>query len=347
METNREPLSRATIRDVSRVAEVSIKTVSRVLNNEKYVSPETRARVEQVMAELSFQPSSAARALAGHRSHQIALICDNPSPWYVYQVQYGTRVRCQRDRVRMIAQPYDRGSPRLLEDIVNLVDQTHPDGLVLTPPACDDLRVLEELLRRRVAVVRIQPGLRVEMTSAVSIDNQRAAYEMTCHLLGLGHRRIGFIVGDRDYAVSEQRLSGYELALAEAGVPLDAGLIHPGYFDFASGVAAAELLLALTHPPTAIFASNDDMAAGVLATAHHRGVTVPRALSVAGFDDTGFASIVWPALTTIRQPLRALAEAAVDLLLTPGPESERRQIPYELIVRGSTGPVAGHEAARI
>jgi LacI family transcriptional regulator len=334
------PPPRSTIRDVSRVADVSIKTVSRVINQEKYVSELTRKRVERVMAELSFQPNSAARALAGHRSHQIVIICDNPNPWYVYEVQFGTRVRCQQDRVRMIAQPYDRDSPTLLQDIVNLVDQVHPDGLVLTPPACDDVRVLKELGRRRVPFVRIQPGTLVDMTSSVSIDNEQAAFDMTEHLLALGHRRIAFITGDPAYAASEHRLNGFARALAQAGIALDLDLVQQGAFDFASGAAAAAILLALPQPPTAIFASNDDMAAGALATAHRLDIAVPAALSIAGFDDTGFACIVWPPLTTIRQPIRALASAAVDLLLTPPNARESRRIPYKLIVRDSTGRVA-------
>ena len=335
METNSEP-RRATIRDVSRIADVSIKTVSRVINNEKYVSAETRARIEQVMAELSFQPSFAARALAGHRSHQIAVICDNPSPWYVYEIQHGTRVRCQQNQVRMIAQPYDRDSPNLIEDIVSLVDQVHPDGLVLTPPACDNTQLLEELTRRKVPFVRVQPGSHMKLSSSAFIDNESAAYEMTRHLLGLGHTRIGFIVGDRAYAVSRHRLRGYERALADAHIAVEPALIREGVFDFASGVAAAERFLAMSDPPTAIFASNDDMAAGALAAAHRLGFNVPADLSVAGFDDTSFASIVWPALTTIRQPVRALAEAAADLLLAPPDAFEDRRIPHELVVRDST-----------
>ena len=346
MQPRAEPLTRATIRDVARIAEVSIKTVSRVLNNEKYVGEATRIKVEQVMAQLSFQPSSAARALAGARSHQIAIICDNPSPWYVYEIQYGTRVRCQRDHVRMLAQPYDRGSPTLLEDIINLVDQVHPDGQVLTPPAGDDMRLVEELLRRQVPVVRVQPGLRMELTCSVSIDNEGAAYEMTRHLLGLGHRRIGFIVGDRGYAASGHRLQGFTRALGEAGLAIDGALVQDGTFSFASGSAAAERLLSLAEPPTAIFASNDEMAAGALAMAHRRGVEVPGRLSIAGFDDTSFASIVWPALTTVRQPVRALAEAAADLLLAPPETNEGRQIAYELVLRDSTGWVNGVDKLR-
>ncbi len=329
---------RATIRDVARVAQVSIKTVSRVLNNEDYVGAETRARIEQVMAQLSFQPSSAARALAGRRSHQVAIISDNPNPWYLFELQHGVRVRCEQSRVRMIAQPYDRESPALLDDIVSLMDQVHPDGLILTPPACDDPQVIGELLQRGMPFVRIQPGVRPEISSSTFIDNEQAAFDMTAHLLELGHRRIGFIVGDRGYLASNHRLAGFRRALAERDVPVDPALVRAGLFDFASGVIEAEHLLAMANPPTAIFASNDDMAAGALATAHRRGVAVPATLSVVGFDDTPFASVVWPALTTVRQPVRALAEAAADLLLSPPEVHENRKIPYQVVVRDSTGP---------
>jgi LacI family transcriptional regulator len=341
MQTTASRPGRATIRDVSRIAEVSIKTVSRVINNETYVSAETRARVERVMAELSFQPSSAARALAGRRSHQIAIICDNPSPWYVYEVQNGTRIRCQQNRVRMIAQPYDRGSPTLLEDIVSLVDQVHPDGLVLTPPACDNEQLLDELVRRKIPFVRIQPGTPIQGISSAYIDNERAAFEMTSYLIGLGHRRIGFLVGDRGYMSSERRLDGYRRALEEAGLPVRPEYVRDAFFEFNSGMAEAAKLLALTRPPSAIFASNDEMAAGVLATAHRLERDVPSTLSVAGFDDSSLATAVWPALTTVRQPVRALAEAASDLLLNPPEQHEDRLIPYELVIRDSTGKFRG------
>ncbi|WP_085809354.1 LacI family DNA-binding transcriptional regulator [Sphingomonas sp. TZW2008] len=335
---------RPTIRDVARIAGVSIKTVSRVINDQQYVSADKRERVREVMREIGFQPSQAARALAGHRSHQIALICDNPNPWYVYEIQLGVRERCTRDKIRMIAQPYDRASPTLLEDIVALLDQAHPDGLVLAPPACDDARVLGELARRGIPFVRLQPGVRIDEAPAVLIDNERAAFDMTTHLLDLGHRRIGFVVGDRSFAASAQRLAGYIRALGEEAVAVDLDLIRQGQFDVASGEAAADVLLSLPQPPTAIFASSDDMAAGVLAAAHRRGVRVPDALSVAGFDDGPTATIVWPALTTVRQPVRALADAATDLLLAPpadGTPSQRR-LAHEVVPRASSAapPVA-------
>jgi LacI family transcriptional regulator len=329
---------RPTIRDVSRIAGVSIKTVSRVLNNEKYVGAETRRRIEETMEQLGFRPSTAARALAGHRSYQVALICDNPNPWYVYEVQFGTRTRCQADHIRMIAQPYDRNSPTLTAEIGSLIDEARPDGLILTPPASDHAALLGELTRRAIPFVRIQPGSQIDLTSSAYIDNEQAAFDMTTYLLGLGHRRIGFIVGDRGYAASGHRLSGHIRALTDAGIGLDLALVRQGQFDFASGAAAADELLTLAEPPTAIFASSDDMAAGALATAHRRGIAVPGALSIAGYDDTPFAPIVWPALTTIHQPVRELAEAAADLLLAPHDAPERRKLAHALVIRDSTAP---------
>lgn len=345
-ETPRLDRPRPTIRDVARLAGVSIKTVSRVINDQQYVSADKRERVRQVMVEIGFQPSHAARALAGHRSHQIALICDNPNPWYVYEIQLGVRERCARDKIRMIAQPYDRASPTLLEDIVALIDQAHPDGLVLAPPACDDARVMEELGRRGIPFVRLQPGTPRAAVPSVLIDNERAAFDMTGHLLGLGHRRIGFVVGDRSFAASGQRLAGYIRALGEAGVEVDLDLIRQGQFDVASGEAAGEALLALPEPPTAIFASSDDMAAGVLAAAHRRGIRVPAALSVAGFDDAPTARVVWPALTTVRQPVRAMAGAATDLLLGTQEPPLQRHVAHELVLRASTeAPEVDHVTA--
>lgn len=336
---------RVTIKDVSREAGVSIKTVSRVLNNERYVGVATRERVQAAVALLRFRPSMAARSLAGKRSFQIALICDNPSPYYVYEMQSGIRDRCAEEGVRMIAQPYDRDSATLIEDVESLVEATNVDGLILTPPVTDHAAVLELLERRGVRFVRVSPGGDVALTSSVFIDNTGAARLMTEHLIELGHRRIGFVRGHPDYTTSRHRYDGYAAALAAAGIALDNTLVQDGRYDFASGSAAAEALLDLPTPPTAVFASSDDMAAGVLAAAHRRGLSVPGQLSVAGFDDTALASVVWPPLTTIRQPTRAMGYAAADLLLSAADApAERRALEYELIVRGSTGP-AGNEFA--
>ncbi|UVO50808.1 LacI family DNA-binding transcriptional regulator [Sphingomonas sp. SUN019] len=327
---------RSTIKDVSREAGVSIKTVSRVLNKERYVGAATREKVEAAVAALNFRPSHAARSLAGRRSFQVALVCDNPSPHYVYEMQSGIRDRCEADGVRMLAQPYDRGSAKLLNAIEALVDTTHLDGIILTPPVTDIDAVLDLLANRQMRVVRVSPGANVDATASTFIDNPRAATEMMRHLIALGHRRIAHIAGPSDFATSAQRRRGYEIALAAAGISPDPALIVAGDYDFASGARAADMLLSLSIPPTAIFAGSDDMAAGALAAAHRLGVAVPGSVSIAGFGDDALAGYVWPPLTTIRQPVRALGWNAADLLLAAEPTTERRELPYELIVRGST-----------
>lgn len=329
-------MTRVTIKDVSAAAGVSIKTVSRVLNNERYVGAATRARVSEAVAALNFRPSTAARTLAGRRSFQIALVCDNPNPYYVYEMQTGIRDRCEAEGVRMIAQPYDRESPRLIDDIEQLIDATGVDGLILTPPVSDHPLVLALLKERGVRFVRVSPGTDPGVVSSTFIDNEGAAAAMTEHLIGLGHRRIAFIAGHRSYATSGQRMSGYLRALQEARIELDLELVRQGDFGFESGSEAATSLLALPDPPTAIFASSDTMAAGAVAAAHRLGVALPGKLSIAGFDDTALAGFVWPPLTTIRQPMRRLAHEAADLLLGGGEGVEAREVPYELIVRGST-----------
>jgi LacI family transcriptional regulator len=330
---------RATIKDVSALAGVSIKTVSRVLNNEKYVRAQTREKVQAAVLSLNFKPSFAARALGGKRSHQIALIYDNHSPFYIHQIQEGIWSQCREQGVRMLAQPADVASDTLIEEVGGLIDQTHVDGIILSSPVTDSLLVLAELERRGIPFVRISPGTNHAMTSSVFIDDVQAADDMTTHLINLGHRRIGFIVGHENHMASDQRLFGYRKALDRVGIKFEPDLVRPGLFDFNSGAEAAEFLLDLPVPPTAIFASNDDMAAGVLATAHQRDIAVPAQLSVAGFDDTQLASAVWPPLTTIRQPTRDLAYAAAGLLFSDEVGVIHRRLQHILIERGSTARV--------
>lgn len=329
---------RPTIKDVSEIARVSTKTVSRVLNREKYVSEETRLRVESAVAQLNFIPSVAARILAGKRSHQVALLYDNHSPHYMHQIHSGIWDCCTQESVRLLAQPTNVASPNLAREVGELIDQTHVDGVILSSPVTDAVAVLDELESRGVPYVRISPGTDHGRSSSVAMDDVQAADDMTTHLIALGHRRIGFIVGHVNHTASEQRLFGYRRALDRAALMFEPRYVQPGAFDFRSGEAAADMLLDLVHPPTAIFASNDDMAAGVLTVAHRRGMSLPKDLSVAGFDDTPLASQLWPPLTTVRQPTRDLAFAAASLLFRSEGITVHRRLAHELVIRGSTAP---------
>ncbi|MBN8483626.1 MAG: LacI family DNA-binding transcriptional regulator [Sphingomonadales bacterium] len=330
---------RANIRDVAARAGVAVKTVSRVLNGHPYVSADTRARVEEAMQELDFRPSVAARILSGAKSGQIALIYDNHSPYYMFQIQTGCWELCKEKGIRLLAQPVDVADPTVGDQVRGLVTETHVDGIILSSPVTDCEGVLKALDAMDIPFVRISPGTNHAMTSSVFMDDAQAADDMTTHLINMGHRRIGFIKGHPNHMASEDRLAGYRRALDRAGIAHDPALVCDGEFDFESGVRAAQILLDLPRPPSAIFASNDDMAAGVLAVAHDRNMNLPGDLSVTGFDDTTLARTVWPPLTTIHQPMAELARTATEILIAGGDITHRR-LPHQLIERASVAPPA-------
>ena len=330
---------RSNIRDVAARAGVAVKTVSRVLNGHPYVSAETKARVEDAMQALEFRPSIAARILSGAKSNQVALIYDNHSPYYMFQIQTGCWEYCKQNGIRLLAQPVDVADPRVGDQVRGLVTETHVDGIILSSPVTDCEAVLRALDGLDIPFVRISPGTNHALTSSVFMDDAQAADDMTTHLINQGHRRIGFIKGHPNHAASDDRLFGYRRALDRAGISFEPSLVCDGEFDFDSGVRGAVALLDLPDRPTAIFASNDDMAAGVLAVAHDRGIDLPGELSVAGFDDTTLARTVWPPLTTIHQPMAELARAAAEVLIAGGDISHRR-LPHTLIERASVAPPA-------
>lgn len=329
---------RANIRDVAARAGVAVKTVSRVLNAHPYVSAETRARVEEAMRALDFKPSMAARILSGARSNQIALIYDNHSPYYMFQIQTGCWERCHEAGLRLLAQPVNVADPEVGEEVRGLIAETHVDGVILSSPVTDCEPALRALEATGLPFVRISPGSNHALTSSVFMDDVQAADDMTTHLINLGHRRIGFIKGHPNHAASDDRLFGYRRALDRAGISYEPLLVTEGEFDFESGVRSGGYFLDLANPPTAIFASNDDMAAGVLAVAHDRGIELPTELSVAGFDDTTLARTVWPPLTTIHQPMAELARKATEILINGEDRISHHRLPHTLVSRQSVAP---------
>ncbi len=338
---------RPTIKEVSILAGVSFKTVSRVLNKEKHVSDETRARVEAVVAELNFRPSAAARVLAGRRSHQVALLYDNASPHYIYHLQSGARDRCEELGYRLLLQPCDSAADDIAQRVLALVDETHLDGLILSAPVTESEALLAALQARGFPFVRISPGCLPASSLATAMDDVAAAREATAHLVTLGHRRIGFIGGPAHHPSAGERLVGFKQALAASAVPFRRDLAFDGDYSFASGREAASRLLDRADRPSAIFACNDDMAAGALGVAHELDINVPDQLSIVGFDDSELAKAVWPPLTTVRQPVRDLAYAAATLLLSKDQRVRQVTLDHALIVRDTTAPPGDKRVAPV
>jgi len=337
--------TKITIHDVARVSGVSIKTVSRVLNREPNVKADTRDRVQAAVAVLKYRPNISARSLAGSKAYLIGVFFDNPSPGYITDVQLGAIARCREEGYHLIVEPLDSTAADMEAQVAPLLANLRMDGVILTAPVCDHPVVLAALEREGVPYVRISPGFELGRSARVGMDDRLAAYQMTRHLIDLGHRDIGFIIGHPDHGASHLRHKGFMDAMADACLTVRPERVAQGYFSFRSGFEAAEQLLTSEDRPTAVFASNDDMALGVMAVANRLRLNVPETLSVAGFDDTPGAKVTWPQLTTVRQPIAAMAGAAADMLLTgaswdEGATPPSRLLDFELILRESTGPAA-------
>lgn len=332
---------RVRIEDVAEAAGVSIKTVSRVLNQEPNVREETRARVKDAVTRLDYRPSHSARSLAGQRAYVVTFAYDNPSLNYLMEIQAGVLEACRSRHYNLLLAPLTYADPGSIDEIDGLLAHFGSDGLVLIPPLTDDVRLLDYLQRRGMpyaSIVPRNPGCRI----GVTIDDRAAVCELIAHLIMLGHRRIAHITGHRDHGGSHLRLLGYREAMRKAGLPVRRNWVASGAFTFESGLDAARTLLALAPRPTAIFAANDDMAAGVLRAAAEAGLSVPQDLSVCGFDDVPIARHVTPSLTTVRQPTREMGRVATEQLLRELREpGSGRLLPvrYSVLLRESTGPV--------
>ena len=321
------------------MAGVSIKTVSRVMNREPHVRQVLRDRVLQAAEALNYRPNFAARALAGSRAYVLGLFYDNPSPGYISSIQLGAMNACREAGYHLLVEQVEGDGGTSRGQAAGLLSAVKMDGAILSPPLSDRREVLDLLDERRVPYVRIAPAEDLDRSPRVYMDDRRAAYEMTAHLQQLGHRRIGFVKGHADHSATPLRHQGFLDAMADAGLEVRPEWVQPGNFSFRSGVGAGERLLNLDDRPTAVFASNDDMALGVMTVASRMQLALPKALSVAGFDDSPIAQVVWPQLTTVRQPVEEMAAAAASLLIQGGEEQGNgRLLDFTLVVRGSTGP---------
>ncbi len=325
----------ATINDVARHAGVSMKTVSRVLNNEPHVRDNLRERVLAAVEALDYRPNQAARRMAGSRSYLIAFPYNNPSPAYINGIQSGAAIRCRERGCHLVVEPISMDST--IGDVMHrLVYTLAPDAVVVTPPLSDDAGFLEIIGGLNTPIVRIAGGAD-GFGINVAVDDRKPAYQITRHLIDIGHRRIAMVRPHPDHLSAAARYEGYLQAMEEVGLPIDPAYVAPGYFTFASGKEAGRQLLKLAEPPTAIFAANDEMALGVMAAARELGISLPDDLSIAGFDDIPATRTCWPSLTTIQQPLANLGAAAAEAGISGALPTD---IPLDcaLIVRELTRP---------
>ncbi|MDR6847981.1 MAG: LacI family DNA-binding transcriptional regulator [Sphingomonas sp.] len=311
-----------TINDVARIAGVSKKTVSRVINRSPLLNDDTRRRVEDVIGELGYIPNPQARALALRRNFLIGLVHDNPNAQMVMNVQQGILEALHGTEFELVVRPVDRGSATMLVDLRHFLERQRLFGLVLLPPISENDTIAKLCAEIGCRYVRMGSAPLDDNDHMVASNDCEAVRAATEYLIEQGHRRIGLIAGPHGFRSARERRLGFEEALSKAGIALPRSMIADGNYTFESGLTAAERLLDLMPRPTAIFASNDEMAAGVMHAARQRGLDIPKDLSIVGFDDTPVAAHVWPPLTTVRWPIASMARSAA-LKLTAGLDGEQ------------------------
>lgn len=341
-------MAKATIDHVAKLAGVSMKTVSRVVNREPNVRESTKAKVDAAIAKLNYRPNQSARNLASQRAHLIGLIYDDPSAYeipsagYVISMQQGTLRACRKADYELLIHPCNYRKKNLDSEIAALIEQARPAGIILAAPLSNMPRVVRAIESTGTPFVRLSPGRPNEQQRSVATNDREISAEMTRYLASLGHKKIAFITGHPSHKAVANRFAGYKDGLQQSDLKFSERLVVPGDNSFGSGEICAKKLLSRKQPPTAIFAANDDMAAAVLRVAERKGIDVPGQLSIAGFDDISLARQVFPNLTTIRQPLSRMAEQAATMLIEGknGNASGKGAVivPASLQIRESTGP---------
>jgi LacI family transcriptional regulator len=334
---------RVTIEDVAREADVSYATVSRVVSGKGYVSPETRARVMEAVARTGYIANRRAQGLASGRAQVVGLVVHDLDTSYIGEIVRGIDEELASASYDLMLYTTHKRKHRESAFVTNLTAGL-ADGLLLVLPT-DPASYLDSIRRRGFPFVLIDHGGSGADGPSVGATNHQGACDATRYLIGLGHRRIGFVTGNLEMGCAADRLAGYRTALREHGLAVDPCLIQEGDFAQPRGFDCARTLLSLREPPTAIFASNDVSAFGVVEAIRDRGLRVPDDVSVIGFDDIPTAASIHPALTTVRQPLEEMGRQATRMLLefiaNPDRQVERLDLPTSLVIRGSCRALAG------
>ncbi|MEL6869850.1 MAG: LacI family DNA-binding transcriptional regulator [Pseudomonadota bacterium] len=331
---------KATINDVARHAGVSIKTVSRVLNHEPKVRASTRERIESAMKALNYRPNSPGRMLASNKTYLIGLIYGDSSS-YITRIQNGVLEACHGEHYDLLIHPCEYTSPKLLDEIRELVEAPRVDGLLLVPPIADLASVRDLIAELGVPNVLISRETVSDDDWGVGTNDRAICAQMTKHLIRLGHERIAFVQAQEDHKAMANRYAGFVDGMNDAGLRVRKRFVLRGDNNFESGIDAAMRLLRMTPRPTAIFCANDHMAAGAVRATHELGLKIPGDVSIAGFDDMPIASQIWPALTTIKQPLNRMAHRATQMLIRGLRNDDvsdlSRIVEAEIVERASTG----------
>jgi LacI family transcriptional regulator len=330
-----------TIQDVAQAAGVSVSTVSRVLNDKDDVAPETYEKVQSIIQEMGYTSSLAARSMRSRRTNVIGLIVPDVADSFSIQVMKGVNqaiFELDYDLIIYTSGSIKKRSAAEREQyFVSLLTGSVTDGVIIVTPAATSFSTA-------APVVTIDPNNECPECLAVMATNHAGAVAATEYLIGLGHRRIGFISGRPDLQSAQRRLQGYQDALRQANIPVDQDLIAAGDFTTETGRLCARRLLSLSDPPTAIFAANDQSAMGTIEAAREMGLRVPQDLSVIGFDNIPEAAYSDPALTTIDQFIEEMGRVAtgklVDLIQGEALESDLYKVPTQLVVRNSCRAVA-------
>lgn len=329
-----------TINDVARLAGVSKKTVSRVINESELVKTKTLDIVRFIIDRIGYHPDPQARGLAFRRSFLIGLIYDNPNPQYVVNMQVGILDCLKHTEFELVVHPCDRKSVSFVEDSTRFIETQKLFGAILTPSVSEDERLAKVLSETRYKYIRIA-SIPLDSPERMIVTNDRVGGKAAArHLVELGHTRIALLTGVEYFFASKERRAGFEEGLQECGLSLRPEYVLKGDFTFDSGLAAGKALLELNPRPTAIFAENDEMAAGVLQAFNSAGLQVPDSLSIIGYDDFSICTRVWPRLTTIHSPTRKVGELAAASLLgfkenEQGRIIQRETTPF-LVIREST-----------
>jgi LacI family transcriptional regulator len=335
---------KSTIKDVARVAGVSLKTVSRVINNEPTVKESTRDKVKTAIRELNYQPDMSARNLRGNTSYAIGLVYDNPNPYYVVDVQNGVLETCRELGYSLQIHPCSAQSADIVTELTDLVRHSRLAGLVIAPPISENRAIVDGLIKEGISFVRIISASTPPESAApcVYVNDKKAAYSVTEHLIQQGHKQIAFLWGEEEHLSSSERYHGYRDALAAHNIPEQSDLVLPGAYSFESGFQRAKSLFSSENCPTAVIGCNDEIGAGVLAAAKSVGKAVPEELAVAGFENSPFSQQAQPPMTTAAQAIKDVAKlASLKLITSMRPQLAPKDIPSgefvpELIVREST-----------